>query len=180
MPPFLHPFFLVFRSLLLFWTPLVVKCCCPIPHLCPDLYSREQTSRAVCQAPNKTWAFNTKALHTVNKRLLRKQCNKSHWSLHHLSASLLFNLFSSFLADQKESPTELAFKYAVFRINKDKDVLPNNSLTYDIQYVPNEDSFRTTKKVGGVLLDVMSHVLYCVIWYLIDVIRSVTKSNMAY
>ena len=53
-----------------------------------------------------------------------------------------------FSGDQKESPTELAFKYAVFRINKDKNVLPNNSLTYDIQYVPNEDSFRTTKKVS--------------------------------
>ena len=52
-----------------------------------------------------------------------------------------------FSDDQKESPTELAFKYAVFKINKAKDVLPNNSLTYDIQYVPNEDSFRTTKKV---------------------------------
>ena len=53
-----------------------------------------------------------------------------------------------FAGDQKDSPTELAFKYAVFRINKDKDVLPNNSLTYDVQYVPNEDSFRTTKKVS--------------------------------
>ena len=41
----------------------------------------------------------------------------------------------------------MAFKYAVFKINKAKDVLTNNSLTYDIQYVPNEDSFRTTKKV---------------------------------
>ena len=55
---------------------------------------------------------------------------------------------SGFITEnQKESPTELAFKYAVFKINKAKDVLPNNSLTYDIQYVPNEDSFRTTKKV---------------------------------
>ena len=42
----------------------------------------------------------------------------------------------------------MAFKYAVFKINKAKDVLPNNSLTYDIQYVPSEDSFRTTKKVN--------------------------------
>ena len=56
-------------------------------------------------------------------------------------------LFLFFAEDQKDSPTELAFKYAVFRINKDKEVLPNNSLTYDVQYVPNEDSFRTTKKV---------------------------------
>ena len=49
--------------------------------------------------------------------------------------------------DQKESPTELAFKYAVYQINKAEDILPNNILVYDIQYVPPEDSFRTTKKV---------------------------------
>ena len=56
----------------------------------------------------------------------------------------------SFLSsdDQKDSPTELAFKYAVFRINNDPDVLPNNTIAYDIQYVPPEDSFRTTKKVN--------------------------------
>ena len=50
--------------------------------------------------------------------------------------------------DQKDSPTELAFKYAVYRINKADDVLPNNTLVYDIQYVPAEDSFRTTRKVS--------------------------------
>ena len=59
-----------------------------------------------------------------------------------------YPVFKSFSEEQKDSPTELAFKYAVFRINKEKDVLPNNSLTYDVQYVPNEDSFRTTKKVN--------------------------------
>ena len=55
------------------------------------------------------------------------------------------NLF--FSDDQKDSPTELAFKYAVYKINKEKTILPNNTLAYDIQYVPPEDSFRTTKKV---------------------------------
>ncbi|XP_073985740.1 glutamate receptor ionotropic, kainate 2 isoform X2 [Rhodnius prolixus] len=51
-----------------------------------------------------------------------------------------------FTQDQKESSTELAFKYAVYRINKDKELLPNTTLMYDIQYVPKDDSFRTTKK----------------------------------
>lgn len=41
---------------------------------------------------------------------------------------------------------ELAFKYAVYRINKDKNMLPKTTLVYDIQYVPNDDSFRTSKK----------------------------------
>ncbi|XP_043271964.1 glutamate receptor ionotropic, kainate 2 isoform X6 [Venturia canescens] len=51
-----------------------------------------------------------------------------------------------FTEDQKDSPSEMAFKYAVYRINKDKNLLPNTTLVYDIQYVPKDDSFRTSKK----------------------------------
>lgn len=51
-----------------------------------------------------------------------------------------------FTEDQKESSTELAFKYAVYKINKNKNFLPNTTLVYDIQYVPRDDSFRTSKK----------------------------------
>ena len=40
-------------------------------------------------------------------------------------------LFST--EDQKDSPTELAFKYAVYRINKNREILPNHNLVYDIQ-----------------------------------------------
>ncbi|CAG9821798.1 unnamed protein product [Phaedon cochleariae] len=40
----------------------------------------------------------------------------------------------------------MAFKYAVYKINKDRDLLPNTTLVYDIQYVPRDDSFRTSKK----------------------------------
>ena len=47
----------------------------------------------------------------------------------------------------QDSSTELAFKYAVYKINKDPNILANKTLTYDIQYVPREDSFRTTNKV---------------------------------
>ena len=47
----------------------------------------------------------------------------------------------------QDSPTELAFKYAVYKINKDPTILANRTLSYDIQYVPREDSFRTTNKV---------------------------------
>ncbi|XP_055372233.1 glutamate receptor ionotropic, kainate 2 isoform X4 [Condylostylus longicornis] len=52
-----------------------------------------------------------------------------------------------FTEDQKDSSTELAFKYAVYRINKDKQILPKTQLVYDIEYVPRDDSFRTSKKV---------------------------------
>ena len=41
----------------------------------------------------------------------------------------------------------MAFKYAVYKINKDPTIFANRTLTYDIQYVPREDSFRTTNKV---------------------------------
>jgi hypothetical protein len=51
-----------------------------------------------------------------------------------------------FTEDQKDSSDELAFKYAVYKINKDKTILPKTTLVYDIQYVPKDDSFRTSKK----------------------------------
>ncbi|KAG8235559.1 hypothetical protein J437_LFUL018157 [Ladona fulva] len=51
-----------------------------------------------------------------------------------------------FTEDQKDSSTELAFKYAVYRINKDKDLLPRTTLVYDIKYVPKDDSFHASKK----------------------------------
>ena len=40
----------------------------------------------------------------------------------------------------------MAFKYAVHKINKEKLLLPNTTVVYDIQYVPKDDSFRTSKK----------------------------------
>ncbi|XP_044269297.1 glutamate receptor ionotropic, kainate 2 isoform X2 [Tribolium madens] len=52
-----------------------------------------------------------------------------------------------FTEDQKDSSVELAFKYAVYKINKDRVLLSNTTLVYDIQYVPRDDSFRTSKKV---------------------------------
>ncbi|CAD7094020.1 unnamed protein product [Hermetia illucens] len=52
-----------------------------------------------------------------------------------------------FTEDQRDSSTELAFKYAVYKINKDKMLLPKTQLVYDIEYVPRDDSFRTSKKV---------------------------------
>lgn len=51
-----------------------------------------------------------------------------------------------FTEDQRDSSTELAFKYAVYKINKDKMLLPKTQLVYDIEYVPRDDSFRTSKK----------------------------------
>ncbi|XP_071037366.1 glutamate receptor ionotropic, kainate 2-like isoform X4 [Parasteatoda tepidariorum] len=51
-----------------------------------------------------------------------------------------------FTEDQRDSPSELAFKYSVYRINKDKLLLANTTLVYDIQYIPKDDSFHAAKK----------------------------------
>ncbi|XP_057667901.1 glutamate receptor ionotropic, kainate 2-like isoform X4 [Diorhabda carinulata] len=51
-----------------------------------------------------------------------------------------------FTEDEKNGPNELAFKYAINKINKDKTLLPYTSLVYDIQYVPRDDSFHASKK----------------------------------
>ncbi|XP_034486963.1 glutamate receptor ionotropic, kainate 2 [Drosophila innubila] len=52
-----------------------------------------------------------------------------------------------FTEDEREGSIESAFKYAIYRINKEKTLLPNTQLVYDIEHVPRDDSFRTTKKV---------------------------------
>jgi len=50
-----------------------------------------------------------------------------------------------FTEDQRDSSSELAFKYAVHKINREQELLPNTTLVYEIQYVPREDSFRAAK-----------------------------------
>ncbi|XP_076271917.1 glutamate receptor ionotropic, kainate 2-like isoform X1 [Rhynchophorus ferrugineus] len=51
-----------------------------------------------------------------------------------------------FTEHQKGSASEIAFRYAVYKINRDKTLLPRTSLVYDIQYVPSDDSFHASKK----------------------------------
>ncbi|XP_065571242.1 glutamate receptor ionotropic, kainate 1-like [Artemia franciscana] len=68
-------------------------------------------------------------------------------SLINLSSCLppVIKIGAIFVEDQKDSAAELAFKYAVYRLNKERSILPNTTLVYDIQYVPKEDTFRTSK-----------------------------------
>lgn len=51
-----------------------------------------------------------------------------------------------FTEDQRNTATELAFRYAVYKINMDKTLLPHSSIVHDIQYVPRDDSFHASKK----------------------------------
>ena len=48
--------------------------------------------------------------------------------------------------EQRGGPTEQLFKYAVERINRDTELLPNTTLIYDIHYVDREDSWHASKK----------------------------------
>ena len=45
--------------------------------------------------------------------------------------------------DEKQ---EIAFKYAIDKINLDRSILPNSKLTSNIEIISPYDSFRATKK----------------------------------
>ncbi|XP_048485931.1 glutamate receptor ionotropic, kainate 2 [Plutella xylostella] len=51
-----------------------------------------------------------------------------------------------FTEEARGGSVELAFKYAVYRINKERSVLPDSTVVYDIQYTPARDTFRAYKK----------------------------------
>lgn len=51
------------------------------------------------------------------------------------------------LEEQRDSSIELAFKFAVYKINKENIIVPNSKIVYDIQYVKNShDSFHANKR----------------------------------
>ena len=68
------------------------------------------------------------------------------------SPSNVIKVGALFTEDERESQTELAFKYAVYRINRDRTLLPNATLLYDIQYIASGDSFHASKKGKFLLL----------------------------
>ncbi|XP_050440988.1 glutamate receptor ionotropic, kainate 2-like isoform X2 [Adelges cooleyi] len=51
-----------------------------------------------------------------------------------------------FTYDQINGSAEVAFKFSVNQINHDVNLLPHTQVSYDIQYVPNDNSFYATKK----------------------------------
>ncbi|XP_030751452.1 glutamate receptor ionotropic, kainate 1-like isoform X2 [Sitophilus oryzae] len=63
-----------------------------------------------------------------------------------LSLQSVVRIGAIFTENQKGSAAEVAFRYAVYKINRDKTLLPRTSLVYDIQYVPADDSFHASKK----------------------------------
>ncbi|XP_053623166.1 glutamate receptor ionotropic, kainate 2 [Plodia interpunctella] len=62
------------------------------------------------------------------------------------AVSPVIKIGAIFTEEGRGGSAELAFKYAVYRINKERSLLPNSTLVYDIQYTAARDSFRTYKK----------------------------------
>ncbi|KAK7479655.1 hypothetical protein BaRGS_00029121 [Batillaria attramentaria] len=63
------------------------------------------------------------------------------------SAPLTIVTGGLFGEDDEHQSVENAFRYAVYRINHDRQLLADTTLTYDIQHVPIDDGFRASKKV---------------------------------
>ena len=70
--------------------------------------------------------------------------------IHELYGSL--SCFSGGIFEQTDGPVslvsaeELAFKFAVNNINRNRTLLPNTTLTYDIQRINIYDSFEASRK----------------------------------
>lgn len=58
---------------------------------------------------------------------------------------IFFLLGALFTYEQMNSTLETAFKFAVNQINRDSNLLPHTQVSYDIQYVPHDNSFHTIK-----------------------------------
>lgn len=57
------------------------------------------------------------------------------------------------LENEPISVEELAFKFAVTNINRNRTLMPNTTLTYDIQRINLFDSFEASRR--GLLLDII-------------------------
>lgn len=55
-------------------------------------------------------------------------------------------VFAGAIFREDQRVYELAFKFAIHKINKDPRILPKSLLTYDIQYVDKDDSFHANKQ----------------------------------
>ncbi|CAG4981440.1 unnamed protein product [Colias eurytheme] len=62
------------------------------------------------------------------------------------SLSPVIKIGAIFTEDARGGSAELAFKYAIYRINKERSILPESTLVYDIQYTTPRDTFRAYKK----------------------------------
>lgn len=55
-------------------------------------------------------------------------------------------LFTGGLFDMTDTVQEIAFRYAVDRVNVNRDILPRSRLTAQIERIPQQDSFYASKQ----------------------------------
>lgn len=71
------------------------------------------------------------------------------WSVETAMASLppVVRIGAIYGEYQRGGSMESAFKYAIYRINKDKALFADTQLIYDIEYIRRDDTFRSTKRI---------------------------------
>ena len=57
-----------------------------------------------------------------------------------------FSPISGGLFDLAESKQEVAFRYAVDRVNSNRKILPDSSLSAQLEKIPPQDSFHASKR----------------------------------
>ena len=57
-----------------------------------------------------------------------------------------FNRFPGGLFDLAETKQEIAFRYAVERVNGNRKILPNSLLSAQLEKIPPQDSFHASKR----------------------------------
>ena len=57
-----------------------------------------------------------------------------------------------------DSDQEIAFRFAVDRVNSDRTVLPNTRLTAQIERIPQQDSFYAAKQGNNLIWEVAFHI----------------------
>ena len=58
----------------------------------------------------------------------------------------IFYFLAGGLFDMTDTVQEIAFRYAVDRVNLDRDILPRSRLTAQIERIPQQDSFYASKQ----------------------------------
>ena len=60
--------------------------------------------------------------------------------------TLFCRFFPGGLFDMTDTVQEIAFRYAVDRVNLNRDILPRSRLTAQIERIPRQDSFYASKQ----------------------------------
>ena len=72
------------------------------------------------------------------------------------STYLILFLFLGGLFDMTDTIQEIAFRYAVDRVNSDREIMPRSRLAAQIERIPKQDSFYASKQGKGPFINYVS------------------------